>query len=52
MGTVYAVWTGLGAFGTVVVGMVFYGEPVSIPRMVLLCVLVASVAGLKLVSSH
>lgn len=52
MGTVYAVWTGLGAFGTVVVGMMFYGEPVTIPRMVLLCVLVASVAVLKLVSSH
>lgn len=52
MGTVYAIWTGLGAFGTVVVGMLFYAEPVSLARILLLAILVASVIGLKLVSSH
>ncbi len=49
LGTAYAVWTGLGAFGTAVVGMVFFKDPVSWPRILLLTGLIGSVIGLKLI---
>lgn len=48
-GTAYAVWVGIGAVLTVVYGMVFEGEPVSLLRILLLGGIVACVAGLKLV---
>ncbi|WP_294171874.1 multidrug efflux SMR transporter [uncultured Sphingomonas sp.] len=48
MGTAYAVWTGIGAVGTVVVGMVFFGEPVTTVRTLLILGIVAAIAGLKL----
>ena len=50
MGTVYAVWTGLGALGTALVGMMWFGDPVSIARSVFLGLLVMSVLGLKWLS--
>lgn len=50
VGTAYAVWTGIGAFGTIVVGILFYNEPSSILRLFFLFTLVASIVGLKLVS--
>lgn len=50
VGTAYAVWTGIGAFGTIVVGIVFYQEPSSALRMFFLFTLIASIVGLKLVS--
>lgn len=49
LGTAYAVWTGMGAFGTVIVGMIFFKDPVSWPRLLLLTLLVGSVIGLKFV---
>jgi quaternary ammonium compound-resistance protein SugE len=49
MGTAYAVWTGIGAAGTVLVGIVAFGEPASAPRLLLLALLVASILGLRLV---
>lgn len=49
MGTAYAVWTGIGAAGTAVVGMYFFGEPTSMLRILLLTNLVASIIGLKLI---
>jgi quaternary ammonium compound-resistance protein SugE len=48
MGTAYAVWTGIGAVGTVVVGMVFFNEPVTTVRTLLILGIVAAIAGLKL----
>jgi quaternary ammonium compound-resistance protein SugE len=51
LGTAYAVWTSIGAFGTAVVGMVFFHDPVSAGRMFFLFLLIASVIGLKLVSA-
>jgi quaternary ammonium compound-resistance protein SugE len=48
MGTAYAVWTGIGAVGTVVVGMIFFGEPVTTVRTLLILGIVAAIAGLKL----
>ncbi len=49
LGTAYAVWTGIGAVGTVIVGIMFFGDPVSVARLMLLAMLVGSIVGLKLV---
>ena len=48
MGTAYAVWGGIGAVGTVLVGLAFFGEPASLIRMLLIVVIVAAIAGLRL----
>lgn len=48
MGTAYAVWTGIGAIGTVVIGMVWFGEPASTIRTLLILAIIAAIAGLKL----
>jgi len=50
LGTAYAVWTGLGAFGTAAVGMLFFGDPTSFWRLAFLTTLIGSVIGLKFVS--
>ncbi len=50
IGTAYAIWTGMGAFGTVVIGMLFFSEPISVARIVLLTTLVLSIIGLKFVT--
>jgi quaternary ammonium compound-resistance protein SugE len=49
MGTAYAVWAGIGAAGTAVVGLVLFGEVASLPRLLLLAGLVGCIVGLKLV---
>ena len=48
LGTAYAVWTGIGAAGTVIVGIAFYQEPASMMRMMCLALLIAGLFGLKL----
>jgi quaternary ammonium compound-resistance protein SugE len=48
MGTAYAVWGGIGAIGTVIVGMAWFGEPSTTLRMLLILGIVACIAGLKL----
>lgn len=48
MGTAYAVWGGIGALGTVLVGIFFFQEPTTPIRIVLIFALVACIAGLKL----
>lgn len=48
MGTAYAVWGGIGAIGTVVVGMFWFGEPATTVRVLLIFVIVAAIAGLRL----
>lgn len=50
LGTAYAVWTGIGAAGTALVGIVYHGEPAETVRLVLLMVLIGSIIGLKLVA--
>jgi quaternary ammonium compound-resistance protein SugE len=50
LGTAYAVWVGIGAAGTAIVGMWLFREPVETVRLVLLAVLVGAIIGLKLVS--
>ena len=48
MGTAYAVWGGIGAVGTVLVGMIWFGEPAAMVRILLIFVIVAAIAGLRL----
>ena len=48
MGTAYAVWGGIGAVGTVLVGILFFNEPAALVRILLIFVVVAAIAGLKL----
>jgi quaternary ammonium compound-resistance protein SugE len=48
VGTGYAVWVGIGAVGTAVVGMVALGESANLPRIASLLLVVAGVVGLKL----
>jgi quaternary ammonium compound-resistance protein SugE len=52
MGTAYAVWTGIGAVGTVLMGILFFKEPVDFWRMFFIFLLIGSVIGLKFVSEH
>jgi len=49
LGTAYAVWGGIGAVGTVLVGIAFFSEPAETVRLLLILVIVAAIAGLKLV---
>ena len=50
VGTAYAVWTGIGAVGTAILGIVLFGESASWPRLACLALIVAGVIGLKLAS--
>ena len=47
IGTAYAVWVGIGAAGTVVLGIILLGEPASAPRLFFLAMLMAAIIGLK-----
>ncbi len=51
VGTAYAVWTGIGAIGTVALGIVLFGEPATLARLGCVALIVAGIAGLRLVSS-
>jgi quaternary ammonium compound-resistance protein SugE len=48
MGTAYAVWGGIGAVGTVLVGIAFFNEPAALMRVLLILAIVAAIAGLRL----
>ncbi|MEV6600468.1 SMR family transporter [Actinoplanes sp. NPDC051346] len=48
VGTGYAIWVGIGAVGTAIVGMVALGESTSLPRLLSLLLVVSGVVGLKL----
>lgn len=50
LGTAYAVWTGIGTVGTVIVGMIFFGESTAILRILCLLLIVSGIVGLKLLS--
>ena len=52
IGTAYAVWTGIGAVGTVLIGIFIFREPTTFWRLFFLTTLIASIAGLKFVSQH
>jgi quaternary ammonium compound-resistance protein SugE len=48
IGTAYAVWVGIGAVGAGILGIVLFKEPVTLPRLLFLGLLVISIIGLKL----
>ena len=48
VGTAYAVWVGVGATGTAILGIVLLGEPASAPRLLSLGLIIAGIVGLKL----
>ena len=51
LGTAYAIWTGIGAVGTAVVGICVFGEPRTAARLACIVLIVAGIVGLKLTSS-
>ena len=52
LGTAYAVWTGIGATGTAILGIFLFKEPSDFWRMFFIFLLIGSIIGLKLVSKH
>ena len=50
IGTAYAIWTGIGALGTVIVGIWLYKEPTDFWRLFFIFLLITSIIGLKIVS--
>ena len=50
VGTAYAVWVGIGAVGTVILGIVLFGEPATVARLVCVGLIVAGIVGLKMVT--
>jgi quaternary ammonium compound-resistance protein SugE len=52
LGTAYAVWTGIGTVGTVILGIVLFSEPVDVVRLACIVLIVTGVVGLRLVAPH
>jgi quaternary ammonium compound-resistance protein SugE len=52
LGTAYAIWTGIGTVGTVIWGIMMLNEPASLARLVCIAMIVAGIAGLKILSPH
>lgn len=52
LGTAYAVWTGIGALGAVIVGIVLFKEPVTAARIFFVSLLLVGIVGLKATSGH
>jgi quaternary ammonium compound-resistance protein SugE len=50
VGTAYAVWTGIGTVGTVLLGMALFDEPAGVLRLTFIAMIVAGIVGLKLVT--
>ncbi|GAA0197020.1 quaternary ammonium compound efflux SMR transporter SugE [Haladaptatus pallidirubidus] len=52
IGTSYAVWTGIGAVGTAIAGILLFGEPRNVARFLFIGFIITGVAGLKLTGGH
>ena len=52
LGTAYAVWTGIGALGAVLVGILLFREPVTAPRLLFMALLLIGIIGLKITSAE
>jgi quaternary ammonium compound-resistance protein SugE len=50
LGTAYAIWTGIGTLGTAILGIIFFGESATVARLACIGLIIAGIAGLKLVS--
>ena len=51
VGTAYAIWTGIGAAGTAILGIILFSESAALPRLICIGVIVAGIVGLMLTSS-
>ena len=51
LGTAYAIWTGIGTLGTVILGIILFKEPVSVMRFVCIALILFGITGLKLLST-
>ena len=51
LGTAYAIWTGIGTIGTVILGIIIFKEPVSALRLLCITLIVCGITGLKLLSN-
>ncbi|MBF8756850.1 MAG: quaternary ammonium compound efflux SMR transporter SugE [Pseudomonas putida] len=51
LGTAYAVWTGVGAVGTVIAGIILFGESMAIMRLISVALIIAGLVGLKVSTS-
>ena len=51
IGTAYAVWTGIGVFGTAVLGMCLFGESTAVLRLLCLALIITGIVGLKLTTA-
>ena len=52
IGTAYAIYTSIGAVGTVIIGMIFFKEPATLTRIGFILLIIISVIGLKITSPH
>lgn len=52
LGTAYAIWTGIGTVGTVILGIALFKEPVDLIRLICIGLIIIGIVGLKLVSPH
>ena len=50
LGTAYAIWTGIGTAGTLILGIILFRESISIPQIQCVCLIIAGIVGLKLLS--
>ncbi|WP_264696291.1 quaternary ammonium compound efflux SMR transporter SugE [Candidatus Nitrosacidococcus sp. I8] len=50
IGTGYAVWTGVGAAGTAILGIIFFSESAAFPRLICIALIISGIIGLKLTS--
>ncbi len=51
IGTAYAIWTGIGAVGAVALGIVLFGDPATLPRLLCVALIVVGIVGLKLTAA-
>ena len=51
LGNAYAIWTGIGTVGTVVLGIILFKEPINVMRMICIVFIVVGIVGLKLISA-
>ncbi|WP_105177627.1 MULTISPECIES: quaternary ammonium compound efflux SMR transporter SugE [Clostridium] len=52
LGTAYAIWTGIGTIGTLILGIILFKEPIDITRIICIGFIIVGIVGLKLVSPH
>ena len=52
VGTAYAVWTGIGIAGTVILGIVLFDEPVNLLRILFISLIIISIVGLKIIAKQ